>query len=110
MLLCVALILSVVYCTLRTSNLVLWVWAAAEVVFCVHYWCLCVPYFTALAHKQSPEDHDTALIKQKLLEQLFRVDDIMAAMESWFLEAGPGDVRRDNLKELFAYAIWYKSL
>lgn len=27
-----------------------------------------------------------------------------------FLEAGTGDVKRDNLKELFAYAIYYKAM
>lgn len=84
--------------------------AAAEATFFVHYWSFCVPFFQRLAHKNGPDEHDAKYVKAQLIEQLMRVDDVMEVMESWFLEVQPGDVRKDNLKELFAYAIWYKSL
>jgi hypothetical protein len=105
--------IAIAYCYLYLKGIrtVWWILAAAELAFCVHYWCCCVPYFTNLAHRQGPPEHDARFIKQRLLEQLFRVDDL-ACLASWFLpvEDGSSEVKHDNLKELFAYAIWYKSL
>lgn len=109
-LLCVACILYLFSIVIFKGSALLWLFAAAELAFCVHYYFICVPFFTDLANKQSPEDHEPEMIKTKLLEQLLRVDDIMGCMESWFVNAGPGDVKKHNLKELFAYAIWYRSM
>lgn len=109
---CVAALLGL-YLTIhlhQSRSYFYWGLAAAESAFFVYYHGSHVPYFTNLAHREGPQEHDATFIKQRLLEQLLRVDDIMACMASWFLEAGPGDVKKENLKELFAYAIWYKSL
>lgn len=106
---CVAALLAL-YLSVLSCRYLYWGIAVAESAFFVYYHCAHVPYFTKLAHRQGPPEHDATFIKQRLMEQLMRVDDHMACMESWFLEAAPGEVKNDNLKELFAYAIWYKSL
>lgn len=85
-----------------------WCAAAAEVAFLLHYCLLLVPRFTS--GSSSPEEHDPAVTKAYLLKHLQRVDDSEATLKGWFLDARPGDVRRDNVKELFAYAIWYRNL
>lgn len=105
---CAAAILCL-YWQIKSSRAFYWAIAATELCFFVYYWCIKIPLFN-IAARQTPQGHDALFIKQRLLEQLFRVDDVMACMESWFLEAGPGEVKSDNLRELFAYAIWYKSM
>lgn len=105
---CAAAILYL-YWLIKASKAFYWTVAAAELAFFVYYWCIMIPFFN-IGARQGPQGHDATFIKQRLLEQLLRVDDVMACMESWFLEAGPGEVKKDNLKELFAYAIWYRSM
>jgi hypothetical protein len=105
---CAAAILYL-YWLVKASKAFYWTVAAAELSFFVYYWCIKIPFLN-IAARQGPRDHDATFIKQRLLEQLLRDDDAMTCMESWFLEARPGEVKTDNLKELFAYAIWYRSL
>lgn len=88
-----------------------WLFAAAESVFLAHYFLSLLPHHSAThsARRQRPDEHDAHYVKERLLQQLFRVDDIMAVMQCWFLEPG-AEVKEGNVRELMAYAIWYRSL
>uniref|UniRef100_A0A383VKF9 AB hydrolase-1 domain-containing protein n=1 Tax=Tetradesmus obliquus TaxID=3088 RepID=A0A383VKF9_TETOB len=57
------------------------------------------------------DDYDPIVIKRKLLHHLKRVDDIQGSMKNWFVNAQHWeDIKRDNFKKLFAYAVWYKTM
>jgi hypothetical protein len=90
----------------------LWGWLAAEGAFALYYYGHWLPH---LSHKgvraHRDDQHDIAVTQSCLLSQLKRVDDLPNTLRSWFLDAKPSDVvRRDNVRELFAYAVWYRTM
>lgn len=92
----------------------MWIWGFCEVLFAVHYGLLLVRDSKELYPNSKaallPDDYDPQITKQQLLRHVKRVSDIKQSMKSWFINAGSWDeIKRRNLKELFAYAIWYKT-
>lgn len=89
----------------------LWIVGTAEALFAVHYVVLARRIDAMMEALPDHDDYDPIVIKRKLLHHLKRVDDIQGSMKHWFVNAQHWeDIKRDNFKELFAYAVWYKTM
>jgi hypothetical protein len=89
----------------------LWLVGAAEALFAVHYAVLAWRIDAMIDALPDHDDYDPSVVKRKLLHQLKLVDDIQGSMKNWFVNAQHwDDIKRRNFKELFAYAVWYKTM
>jgi hypothetical protein len=105
-----AFVASIVFIPLQLSTC-LWLVGAAEALFAVHYVVLAWRIDAMIDARPDHDDYDPIIVKQKLLHHLKRVDDIQGSMKNWFVNAQHWeDIKRQNFKELFAYAVWYKPM
>ncbi|KAF6254461.1 hypothetical protein COO60DRAFT_1627872 [Scenedesmus sp. NREL 46B-D3] len=89
----------------------LWLVGATEALFAVHYAVLAWRIDAMIHALPDDDDYDPIVVKRKLVHHLKRVDDVQGSMKHWFVNAQHwDDIKRGNFKELFAYAVWYKSM
>eukprot|EP00879_Flechtneria_rotunda_P023592 GHRR01024959.1.p1 GENE.GHRR01024959.1~~GHRR01024959.1.p1 ORF type:complete len:452 (+),score=112.94 GHRR01024959.1:201-1556(+) len=82
-----------------------------EAAFYLHYRMVQKHFCSSRSALQIPADHDPRSTKRKLVKHLAKVDSLSESLLHWFTNASSWDeVHRGNLLELFAYAIWYKSV
>jgi hypothetical protein len=105
-----AFIASLILIPLQPSTCLLVV-GAAEALFAVHYFLLAWRIDAMIDALPDHDDYDPNIVKRKLLHHLKRVEDIQGSMKNWFVNAQHwDDIKRGNFKELFAYAVWYKTM
>jgi hypothetical protein len=83
---------------------------AAEAGFAVYYFCVIAKQLNAIPNQHDPPaDYNPQQLVASFLQHMARVDDIKGYLSQWFLDAPFEYIRHDNVKELVAFAIFFKT-
>jgi hypothetical protein len=83
---------------------------AAEACFALYYFLVIAKQLNAMPDQHDPPaDYDPQQLVASFLLHMARVDDIQGYLSQWFLDAPFKTIRHDNVKELMAFAIFFKT-
>lgn len=81
-----------------------------EACFALYYFYVIVRECGRIPHQHVPAGHQPDEVVKQFLAHLSRVQDIKHFLSAWFLDAPFDSIRLENVKELCAYALWYKTM
>ncbi|KAF6264039.1 hypothetical protein COO60DRAFT_1698505 [Scenedesmus sp. NREL 46B-D3] len=83
---------------------------AAEACFALYYFFVITKQLNAIPDQHNPPaDYDPQQLVASFLKHMARVDDIQGYLSQWFLDAPYDSIRHDNVKELVAFALFFKT-
>jgi len=82
----------------------------AETVFFAYYWLVLLRDFNKLPEQHAPAELEPDAVVRSFLQHMEHVEDFSHYLSAWFLDAPMESIKLDNVKEMYAYAIWYKTL
>ncbi|WIA21867.1 hypothetical protein OEZ85_004243 [Tetradesmus obliquus] len=95
---------------LYCPKLLLAVELAAEACFALYYFFIIAKQLDAMPEQHDPPaDYNPQQLVASFLRHMARVDDIQGYLSQWFLDAPYDLIRHDNVKELVAFAIFFKT-
>ncbi|WIA42305.1 hypothetical protein OEZ86_008319 [Tetradesmus obliquus] len=95
---------------LYCPKLLLAVELAAEACFALYYFFIIAKQLDAMPEQHDPPaDYNPQQLVASFLRHMARVDDIQGYLSQWFLDAPYELIRHDNVKELVAFAIFFKT-
>lgn len=83
---------------------------SCEACFAIYYFYVIVKEFNKVPEQHAPPGYQPDEVVEQFLAHVSRVQDIQHFLSSWFLDAPFESIRLGNLKELYAYALWYKTM
>lgn len=81
-----------------------------EACFAVYYFYVMVKEFNLKPEQHAPEGYEADAVVKQFLVQIGRVQDMKQYLSAWFLDVPFESIRLDNVRELCAYALWYKTM
>jgi hypothetical protein len=95
---------------LHCAKLLLAAELAAEAFFAVYYFFVIEKQLNAIPDQHDPPaDYNPQQLVASFLQHMARVDDIRGYLSQWFLDAPYESIRHDNVKELVAFALFFKT-
>lgn len=83
---------------------------AAEACFALYYFFIIAKQLDAMPEQHDPPaDYNPQQLVASFLLHMARVDDMQGYLSQWFLDAPYELIRHDNVKELVAFAIFFKT-
>lgn len=83
---------------------------SCEACFAVYYFYVIVKEFNKVPEQHAPADYEPDAVVKQFLAHIARVQDIKHYLSTWFLDVPFESIRLDNVRELCAYALWYKTM
>lgn len=81
-----------------------------EACFALYYFYVIVKACNHVPEQHAPAGYQPDEVVRQFTTHLSRVQDIKHFLSAWFLDAPFDSIKLDNVKELCAYALWYKTL